>query len=212
VPGFNISQKAADYFEKNLNLSEDDKEVAAYSVDIAILTIMPLVAIIIAAGLLGCLPTALTAVLTISALRVLSGGAHSECPINCSIISVALAVSIGKASMIFGNQIPVLASAFFVVIVSGISLQVVSLLAPVETAANPITDDNRRQKLRKLSLAAVIFITVLQLILLYVNPETFTRYVLAAGLGVTWQTFSLTPYGYKFGHWADLILNKVRRR
>ncbi len=198
--------------KENLNLSEDQQEIAAYGFEMILHNFLTLGAVILAGWLLGCLPAALAATFSASVLRALSGGAHSESAAHCSIISVVLAVLIGKSAIVFGSHIPLPAIIAVVLLISLISLKVIWVLAPVDSPAKPITNEIHRKNLRTLSLVAVTIISAVQLSLTILNPGFFAPYALAVSLGMAWQTFTLTAAGHRFSKKLDNILNKLKRR
>ncbi len=212
MPLSNISKKTALHMRENLNLSEDQQEIAAYGFEMILHNFLTLGAVILAGWLLGCLPAALTATFAASVLRALSGGAHSESAANCTLISVLLAVLIGKTAIVLGSQVPLPAIISVVLLISSISLKVIWVLAPVDSPAKPITNEIHRRNLRTLSLVTVTIISAVQLSLTILNPGFFTPYALAVSLGLAWQTFSLTAAGHRFSKRLDHIINKLKRR
>lgn len=207
-----LSKKAAAHMRKNLNFSDEEEEVVVYGFEYFFHSFFTFAAICLAAWLLGCLQTALTALLVATLLRSFSGGAHNESPLNCALKCVVVYTSIGKASIIYGSQIPVLVNIVFVLAVLLISLRIMWVLAPVDNPAKPITSESHRKHLRRLSLAAVVLISILQFALLKLNYSLFAQYSLAAGLGMAWQAFTLTPGGHKAVSIFDDICNQFKRR
>lgn len=212
MSGFNLSKKAAAHMRKNLSLNKDQEAVVVYSFEVLILNFFTLGSIYLLAWALHCLSTTFTAVLAIFILRSLSGGAHSESPVNCILVSALLVTLIGKITITYGNQLPVSMSIILIVAILLVSMKIISVFAPVDSPSKPITSESHRKHLRRLSLVAVVAITVLQLILIEINYNVFSQYMLAASLGIAWQTFTLTPAGHKFGRGIDFFLNKFTRR
>lgn len=210
MPVLHLSKKAAAHMRKNLNFGDEEEEIVVYGFEMLFNFFFTLALICLTAWLLGCLPTALTATLVVLLLRSFSGGAHSSASINCAFISAAVAALTGKASIICGSQMPAIANIIFILAVLLISLRIMWVLAPVDSPAKPITSESRRRQLRGLSLAAVALISIVQLALLKLNYSLFARYSLAAGLGVAWQSFTLTPMGHKFISIFDHIYNKLQ--
>lgn len=212
MPISNISKKTALHMRENLNLSGDQEEIAAYGFEMILHNFLTLGIIVLAGWLLGCLPAALISTFAASVLRALSGGAHSESAANCSLISVVLAVLIGKTATIFGGQVPLPATISVVLLITLISLKVIWVLAPVDSPAKPITNEIHRKNLRTLSLVALTIISAVQLSLTILNPGFFAPYALAVSLGVVWQTFTLTAAGHRFSKRLDYLINKLKRR
>lgn len=212
MSGFDLSKKVAIHMRKNLNLNEEEEELAAYSFEMIFHSFITFVAICLTTWLLGCLQTTLIAIFVASLLRILSGGAHSVSPVNCTLLTVLVAAFMGKISLIYSNQIPALVNIILVSIVLLFSMRIIWVLAPVDSPAKPITSKNHQRQLRNLSVATVFSISALQLILMKLNYSYFSQYTLAASLGIIWQTFTLTPAGHKFFSTIDSIINNFKRR
>jgi len=210
MPVLYLSKKAAAHMRKNLNFSNEEEEVVVYGFEMFFHNSFTIAATCLAAWLLGCLSTTLTTLLVATLLRSFSGGAHNESPLNCTLKCVVVYTSIGKVSIVYGNQIPALANVVFVLAVLLISFKIIWALAPVDSTAKPINSESHRRHLRRLSLAAVVAISALQLALLKLNYSFFSQYSLAAGLGVAWQSFTLTQAGHKFVSIFDDIVNKLK--
>lgn len=205
-----LSKKAAAHMRKNLNFSDEEEDVIVYGFEYFFHSFFTFAVVYLTAWLFGCLSTALTAMLVASLLRVFSGGAHNESPLTCTLKCVVMYTLMGKASIIYGNQITTFANVAFVLAVLLISLRIIWVLAPVDSLAKPLTSESHRRQLRKLSLAAVVSISALQLALLKLNYTFFSQYTLAASLGVAWQAFTLTPAGHKSVSIIDDIFNKLK--
>lgn len=210
MPVLYLSKKAAAHMRKDLNFSDEEEEVVIYGFEMFFHNFFTVAAICLVAWLLECLSTALTALTVATLLRSFSGGAHNESPLNCTLKCVVVYTLIGKASIIYGIQIPVLLNITFVLAVLLISLRIMWVLAPVDNPAKPITSESHRKHLRRLSLAAVVSISALQLALLKLNYSLYAQYSLAASLGVVWQTFTLTAAGHKFVSIFDDICNRIK--
>ena len=193
--------------EKKLKLSEDEKEIVSYSTDLVIHNFITLIAISLVAWFLGCLQTALTATFVSALFRALSGGAHSESPINCTIISVIMSAIIGISSIIYG-ELPALIVITFILLVTIISLKIFWVLAPVDSQAKPITSESHRMKLRQLSIMAVVILSVLNVFFVNSSPAVFSQYALASSFAMSWQAFTLTSPGHKFRNRIDSLARK----
>jgi len=92
-----LINKSVSYMEKELDLTGDQKVILAYAVRIFVSSVTGYAVIILLAAAAGVLPYTLAAVLTASALRMFSGGAHAGCPFNCTVIGAAVFTALGLA-------------------------------------------------------------------------------------------------------------------
>jgi accessory gene regulator B len=204
---FNLTRPAAAFLRARLDLTPEEEEIARFGLQIILYTITGFFSIIVVGWLLGCMWTTVTVALTAAYLRLLSGGAHSRSPLTCNIIGMAVAPLLGKTAAITA---PFLTSlTLFLAVAAGfvLCLNIVSRLSPVDSPAKPITSSEQRRRLRFLSLLSVLLVTVGQFVLLAINEAP--ALVLAASLGLWWQTFTLTEGGHRFATFMDNL--KERR-
>lgn len=206
---FNPSRQIAGYLRKTLALTEEQEEIAAYSLLLLFQTIISLLAISIVAWLAGCLPATLAAVVTSALLRSFSGGAHCTSAARCTFLSTLLAPLLGKLAT---NLAPFFSRPFLALMVmAGGAIAFISVwrLAPVDSPAKPITSLRERQRFRFLSATAVVGIVALQLALLTLSFSTPVSIILAVEAGMLWQVFSLTVFGYRVVARIDKLLNFI---
>jgi accessory gene regulator B len=207
LPDFNLTRPAAAYLRKRLNLTPEEEELALYGLQTIVYPTTGLLTILLAGWLLGCFRTTLTAALTAVSLRLLSGGAHAKSPLTCNLLGMVIAPALGKtaaaAAPLFSppGLALVVAAGFFPALV------LVWRLAPVDSPAKPVTSLDQRRKLRRLSILALLLITAGQFFFLLQGRAL--DLVLAASLGLWWQTFTLTRAGHRF---ATLLDNFKERR
>ncbi|MBC7346941.1 MAG: accessory gene regulator B family protein [Clostridia bacterium] len=199
-----LTGPAATYLREKLGLSAADEEVVRYGLQVVVYTAAGFASISLAGWLVGALPTTLAAALSAGALRLFSGGAHSRSPLTCNLLGAAMACLVGKAAAV--------AAALFVppilllVLLAPFIPATVAVwrLAPVDSPAKPITSPGRRRKLRRLSLAALLTLTVGQMVLLPRWPAL----AMAVGCGTWWQAFTLTRAGHRFAAVLDNFTRK----
>lgn len=193
--------------QRELELTEDNREIVAYGIYIFLSTVIGLISIVIVGWLLGVLKLALAVVLTASGLRILSGGAHSACLRNCTLLGVIVSPGIAlSARSIYGYFIPQLMYAL-VVAVGLLTLWSILAYAPADNANKPINNEMIKGRLRRLSLLyLIIWFVVIITIISGVFPTLRNDLVLASTLGLLWQAFSLTPSGYKLVAMIDDLL------
>jgi accessory gene regulator B len=200
----NLTGPAAAYLREKLELSAADEEVLRYGLQVVVYALTGLLSMGLAGWLVGALPTALAAALSAGALRLFSGGAHSRSPLTCNLVGAAMASLLGKAAKVAA---PLLATPILLLmLLAGFIPAALAVwrLAPVNSPAKPITSFVRRRKLRWLSLAALLTLTVGQLVLVPRWPAL----AVAVGIGTWWQTFTLTWAGHRFATMLDNFTRK----
>ncbi len=197
----NLTGLAAEYFQKQLGLTQDETEVILYGMRVIVYSLAGILTICIMGWLLGCFWTTVTVALTSGSLRLLSGGAHSSSPVICNLLGMIVAPLLAKTAEFAAVQIsqPLL---FFIVIIGALfSLVCFYLLAPVDSAAKPITSEEERRKFKYLSLTLAFLLFVGQITLIFF--EQSPALILAVSLGTWWQAFTLTWPGHRFAAWID---------
>jgi accessory gene regulator B len=186
---------------EKLNLTPDEEEIALYGLQVIIYTITGFLAVSLAGWLLGCLYTTLAATLTAAFLRLWSGGAHSNSPLTCVLLGAVVSSALGKISLVLAPLLKPFHLFLAVVLGSLLSLTFVWRLAPVDSPAKPILAAEYRRRMWLFSVTSVVLIAAVQVALLAVAgaPDL----VLAASLGLWWQTFTLTRAGHRFATFID---------
>lgn len=199
---FNVVNPFAAFLQKELNLTQDQKEIASYGLQVLIYSLIGVGSILVAGWLLGCFWTTLTVMVSTGCLRVVSGGAHSKTPLTCGILGVFLGPSLGKMAALCGEMLSPSALLMLITVGFLVSLYTVSRFAPVDSSAKPISSVEKRGKLRFVSVAVLCSITAVQILLFYTVVKA-PQIVLAASLGVWWQAFTLTGVGHRFVTFLD---------
>ncbi len=196
----------------NLNLDEDNKEVLIYGAFCLLQTILCLSSIIIFGYIFNVLLESLLVAISASTLRKYSGGVHSASPNRCLIISILISVGF---SLIIISTTKYLTSSFCILLVFiGIvySYYFLYKYAPVDSAAKPINNINKRKELKFKSLICLSIMTILiiLLILAYIFKLNINIliYCECIAVGVTWQSFTLTNLGHNFLTKIDNIFIK----
>lgn len=199
-----ICNKISNNIATELKCDEEKKLVINYGI-FAIIQMGIAICLTIIFGLLfNVVAEALIVSFTISILRKSSGGAHASTPGRCAILGTIVSVGFGLvAKRIEKNAVTI---SLIGIIIFFWSFYIVYKLAPVDSAAKPIKNQERRKKLKRSSmmiLGAYLVIAIANILYNYysVNVSVLT-YTLCIYMGLVWQIFSLT----KSGH---LILGKI---
>ncbi|MGI5925961.1 MAG: accessory gene regulator B family protein [Syntrophomonadaceae bacterium] len=199
----NLTRSAAEYLQRQLGLSQDETEVIRYGIQIIVYSLADILTICLVGWLLGCFWTTVTVALTAGSLRLLSGGAHSSSPVVCNILGMIMVPLLAKTAEFAAVRMtqPLLLS--LVLIGAFISLLIIYFLAPVDSAAKPITNEQERRRFKQLSLALVFLFLVGQITFILLDRSPVL--VLAVSLGTWWQAFTLTPASHRFASRIDQL-------
>lgn len=148
-----LSDDFANLITKELEYTEEKKEVIAYAIETALLSIFGTLLLIIFGLLVNALKPALIAALSGVLLRRVSGGAHFNTPLKCLVSGTLVYSSIGLLAKTlvenyFFNDYALLLLWLF-------SLIVVFLLAPVESENKPINSVRLKSSLKVISIIFV---------------------------------------------------------
>jgi accessory gene regulator B len=202
----NLTRSAAEYLQEQLGLTQDETEVILYGLQVITYSLAGILTICLMGWILGCFWTTLAVALAAGSLRLFSGGAHSSSPLICNLIGMVIAPLLAKIAEFAAVQMshPVLLCV--VLIGASFSLLAFYFLAPVDSAAKPITTDQERRKFNRLSVALAALITLGQISLLIWGNSPAV--VLAVSFGTCWQAFTITQAGHRFASIADHLFLK----
>ena len=192
------------------NATIDDKQtvILTYGLGLVINNIIAFAIALIPALLLGNLYHVAIILLTVSALRSFSGGAHNSNIINCAVNGAVISNLLGLLMRFLILNRAALYS--FIIATFFFSLWAIGKYAPADTPSKPIVTVVKKHLLKRNSyivLAAWCFICIYWFLRI---PQVST-FIYASTLGILWQSFTLTRAGYKLYDGIDKGLNKLRR-
>ncbi|HHV64132.1 MAG TPA: accessory gene regulator B family protein [Peptococcaceae bacterium] len=180
-----ISERISESLTRELDYSEDKKEIVTYGIETALLTVLGFLAIIALAFLFNAVVPAIIAALFGGVLRRLSGGAHFDTPLKCLTFGAVVYALIGVAAKELLKY--ELYSTTLAVVILLIALIVMVILAPVDCEAKPI---HSRVLKRNLKISSVAFVLLTMGIILFSGNTVLNT---SAVLGVFYQTMTLLP-------------------
>lgn len=199
-----ICDNFSTHIANELKLDNERKSVINYGI-FAFIQMSFSIILVMIFGIIANVPIeALIVSFTISILRKSSGGVHASSPGRCAVIGTIVSVGFGLISKYINLKI---SGVLFIGIIIFIwSFYIVYKLAPVDSIAKPIKNQERRKKLKRSSmviLSVYLIIAIVNIIYYYyTNNVIALTYTLCIYMGLIWQIFSLT----KSGH---LILAKI---
>lgn len=198
-----LSDKVASYLIKNKNIvDKDEQEIIFFGAEVFFGMMLGIFVTMLIAYFLNIHTTVFWMLLASLLIRKTGGGAHSNNPLNCLLITIMiynLLAYIGILSFNFvENYIQTI-----VIIVFLLCLITLVLKSPVESPQKPLAVQ-QRSLLRKLSFIAIVIIFSFQMLVLYkLNP--IISY--SVSLIILWQSLMLTSVGHQLIGKLDTILD-----
>lgn len=204
-----LIDKIISYLKKNTEIDENQEAILRFSIEVVISFVVSLGLALLVSLFLGIFPNVLLIMLTTSILRSFSGGAHSATMFGCAIYGTIIMNGLGLITKYTQPSKGFL--SIFVLLVLIFSTWSLYKYAPADTPGKPITTKVKRKKLRKLSFAT-LFIWYILCLLWYTGLVENLTMVYASAIGVLWQSFSLTDWGYISLHHMDKALRMINKK
>lgn len=203
----NTIERFSRYLQQELGINDDRREAVAYGLHFFFSTVFGFAAIAIVGWALGVFSLAMTAAITTSFLRVVSGGAHSRRLRNCVLLGAIVSPGIGLVSKFSYQSIGLTFLYVLVIAIWLYGLRNIYKYAPADTPNKPITSETARRRYRRLSFALMsVWLTLVGGNLVTGGDMLPGDMILASALGLLWQVFSLSPQGYKTLEGIDQLL------
>lgn len=208
-----IATKIGNNAKLFLNINEEQEQIIVYGAINLFQMLFAILWVIIAGLLFGVFYEALIFSVTASILRKYSGGVHASSPSRCVIIgafSAALAGILINNIFYTINSITVAVISVTIIIFAFIT---VFRNAPVDSIKKPIKNIETRKQFKRKSIF-VIFIFSFIIIILFMLNEKFSelyyiKLIESIGVGVLWQTITLTKNGINFLNKVDSALKYI---
>jgi accessory gene regulator B len=205
MPGIHgLAEKAAGYIARELGIDKPKEGMLPFGLELLLGSALEFALIMALASLFGIFRETLILVLTAGILRLVSGGEHCRAYYRCLIGGTVFFLLIGWLVKWLNSMITCQDIILFVVISLITVLVIIWRYAPGETKNKPLTEAGRARG-RRLSFAVsgILFAVVILLAILKVDQG----YGLPVLAGMLCQTFTLTPWGYRFIRWVDGMLS-----
>lgn len=187
-----LAGRIAEWFKINLNLNQDDTEVAAYALTTIFVTTATFCLLIVLTFLAGVIPEGLVVIGTIAWLRTVSGGAHLTSPWRCVFISALIPTIFGFIAKIGGPLLVENVAYLGLFFLFSTGIFIIYRYAPADVPEKPIRPE-RRGIYRRLSFLMVgIWLGITAGFLYFKINSLF----IASLAGFSWQVLSITPAGF----------------
>jgi accessory gene regulator B len=197
-----ISQQSR-WLAQGAGLNSTQEEIIKYSITVLSTTVFGYLAISLVGMLIGFPVLSLVAVFSTSLLRMFTGGAHASTPLRCVLIGAVIFPALGWIS----SFIPLysLAYLFILTVIAGTLL--IGQYAPADTPGKPIESKIKRRTLKMISFSLLYIWTGFMWYLL--AQGKITSFFTASVLGILWQVFSITPWGYRILETFEAFINLI---
>jgi accessory gene regulator B len=199
------AEQLAVYLQTELDLEPARLKVLAYGLEAVLGGLVQLIILAILPLLLGIGPATWMAAGTATLFRLPAGGAHCAAFDRCLISSLSTFMLAGTAGILLARQISFHLFPFVLTVLC-VAVLAVLLYVPADTPARPVV--SRREKQRLKAWAFFVLGFYLLLYLSYGNSVSPVL-VVAGGLGLLIQTFTILPCGYRALAAVDRFLAAV---
>ncbi len=190
-----ISKRIASYLSSQTGISAEKEAIITYVIEVIIINLLNTINILMLGLLFNVLPAVITCLITVALLRNTAGGAHSNSPWRCALITAVVFLSI-SVSASYLSQIEQIYKDVMAIIAIAIGTFLIIRLAPVDSPSAPIISVSRRRSLKYLSIT-VISIILMVIVLLRQSLWLHAQEVqMAIILSVLWVSFNLTYFGH----------------
>lgn len=177
----------------------------AFGLELFLGEIIKLLCLITISYILGLLPEVLIITATAGILRLASGGEHCSeyyrCLIGGTLCFMLLGWAVHYYSPMLGQQ-----ELFLVALLSFLIAEIALWkYAPGDTENKPITEEKDIIKYKKWSL--IITVVYFIIMMVFSAVTTLNLITLAIAVGMLEQVFTVTPWGYRFLHFIDQVLD-----
>lgn len=198
-----LAVRFAAYLAQELGSDYRQEQRMAYGLEILLGEAIKMTVIIVLSWLLGILAEVLAVTVTAGILRLASGGEHCSEYYRCLIGGTAWFLLLGwgvqSLNGLWSTEMINLGAALLYMV----SALIIIKYAPGETENKPIKSLEERYKYRFWSLVTVIIYAAIMLVLaIFAHPL-----LLAIGVGMLAQAYTVSPAGYSFIHFIDRVLN-----
>ncbi|MDF9407441.1 MAG: putative accessory gene regulator protein [Pelotomaculum sp. PtaB.Bin013] len=199
-----FSKRWANYLTVRTGLSHEKELVLTYVIEVLTLNLINIVAALMLGMLFGVLPGTATGIFIATLYRHTAGGAHSNSPWRCGIITITIypliALSAVKLSTLGKSYADILtASAIILGFVAMI------LLAPVDSPAAPIISPSRRKRLKISALIIMLTLSALLVVLSQITWDYARQLQMCIVVCIVWLSLMLTKQGHKLISFVDNI-------
>ncbi|MDD4169817.1 MAG: accessory gene regulator B family protein [Desulfotomaculaceae bacterium] len=201
---FSFSSRWANYLTGKVGLAPEMEVILAYVIEVLVINLLNVFMSLLLGTLLGVFPGTAAGLFTMALFRHTAGGAHSNSPWRCGVITIAvfplIALLAEYLSTLQRSYVDILS---FSAVLTGVVA--ILLLAPVDSPAAPIISPSRRKKLKILSFIVVLLLAVILLVQRQSSWALARQIQLSIVFSIMWASFLLS----KQGRQMFLLIDKI---
>ena len=199
-----IDKMVISFLKSNTSISENQEQIIVFASQLIESTLISIGFIIFVSLMLHNTRETLLVLLASGSVRLVSGGAHCGSAIRCAIVGATIFPLIATVSNYIVNYF----SLWVVFCILSISMLLIVKYAPAESPGKPLVNKNYIKKMYRLSISIGSLVSLLAILSFKYDRNVSVCLV----LGFLWQTFSISPLGYKFISFMDEALYIILRR
>ncbi len=206
-----FSKRWASYLAVKTGQSRENEAVLAYVIEVLAINLVNTVILISLGLIFDVLTTIIACMITMALLRFTAGGAHSNNPWRCAVVTafVFLSIALISSYLFPTNQLYINITATFTIIFTVFSI---IRFAPVDSPSAPIISAVRRKRLRLMSLFVVAFLAAAVVFLQQFNLIYTREIQVAIILCALWGSLNLTGIGHRVMALIDKINITPKRK
>jgi len=205
-----IASGFAFYLADEFSIDERSMQTIRYGLEIIIGLILEGMIVMLIAYMLGIVPYVLASLITSISFRLLSGGVHFSTYIRCTVFSTLTAIFISYLAIELEPFLNITTLLCAVTLIGITGLYFVIKWAPADTSNKPITKENKRYRLKRLSELYVFVWAIALVVLILALPRTALLYslFLASTGGFILQMVSICPLCYRLASFTEELFDK----
>jgi len=200
-----LAVKCAAYLAQELGSDARQELRMSYGMEVLLGEIVKITCLVLLSWKLGILLEVLSITIAAGTLRLASGGEHCSeyyrCLVGGTVCFILLGWGVHYLNFYFTGSGAYITIALSILLSWGVLFK----YAPGETENKPIKNEKERVEFRRLSL--IITATYGIVMIIFMNNYLLRPLVLPILVGMVEQTFTVTPWGYRFMHSVDEALN-----
>ncbi len=208
-----FSTYLANKISGQVSLSQRDQVALRFGFQLLLGEGFKLVIFLVVAYFLGVTQEVFIIAMVAALLRGVSGGVHCSTFGHCLLVCTVGFNVLGMIARWIADVLPHTCLLGIILSVYLLSWWVIYFWVPAENPNRPIRDISEKIKFRKMSFGLINLWLIINFLIWgtgYYYP-CWESFVIAATLGVLWQIFSVTPFGYRIFYTLDRGLSFLKK-
>ncbi|ACV64151.1 Accessory gene regulator B [Desulfofarcimen acetoxidans DSM 771] len=197
-----LSKTWAGYLGRKTELSREKEIILTYIIELLVITIVCIVCSLLLGQLLGVLPGTASCLFMIALFRHTAGGAHSNNPWRCAVVTILIFPLIALLADILSSFALIYTDVFSIIAIL-VGVVTIARLAPVDSPAAPIISPTRRKKLKTSSIAIILMATIAVVVLRQSSWTYAGEIQISLVIGILWVSLILSKLGHNLFFWID---------